>query len=72
MAVFILKGGLFKMNIHFKYVIVICCILSISYFVYLFKNQKKLLSICFLVLSIVFFLITIILLFMEYKCVYGI
>ena len=67
MAVFILKGGLIKMNNYFKYVIVICCILSISYFTYLFKNQKILLSICFLVLSIVLFLITIILLFMEYK-----
>jgi len=55
------------MNNYFKYVIVICCILSISYFTYLFKKQKILLSICFLVLSIVFFLITIILLFMEYK-----
>ncbi len=55
------------MNNYFKYVMVICCILSISYFTYLFKNQKILLSICFLVLSIVFFLITIILLFMEYK-----
>ena len=60
------------MNNYFKYVILICCVLSISYCTHLFKNQKILLAICFLVLSIVLFLITIILLFMEYKFVYGI